>query len=299
VSRLAERLAEQLAARGCPPLVALREAPAVTHQRARRLGGPAEATLADGTRLPLWIKHVNHPDPALLVRMNALAEAPGGSGLVPRAWAIDGDRLLMDRVAGDRVVPALARAVAGLGDPMPIAAAIGTWLGRFHALTARDGPALADLQLPAPPGWPGSTRWEAAKAAPGPSPWVTLHNDFTARNLLIDRGVVGVVDWDGLVHPSFPSEGPAWHDAATFLVNLWSWRRARPLLRDARLRAVGEVFVAAWLAHLPPGPHHEGLWYARARLDLGAVERPLSAVYTGRGGPRFVAWHRADLFAPR
>ena len=137
---------------------------------------------------------------------------------------------------------------------------------------------------------------------------VTPHNDFTLRNLFMRHdGGFNIIDWDAMVHPSFPQKALCWWDLTILIINMQSMLKLEPIIRISRIKTLCSAVIEGYFYendNVSDSTAEEFLQYMyyiyTLKYWLGIEsDRPLWKVYgTSRGmGGRYVTKLRRILLA--
>jgi Ser/Thr protein kinase RdoA (MazF antagonist) len=152
----------------------------------------------------------------------------------------------------------LHRSAVGYGEPV-------TWADELGELQARAGRLAAAVPGLASAATPLLARLAALAAEHPADPPVPAHRSFRPAQVLLDRGRVGFIDFDGLCQAE-----PAL-DLALFRATLKEWGlkealagagRAGPEARLAQLEGLCEMFLAAYETQAPVSRARVALWEA-------------------------------------
>lgn len=297
-----------------------------------RIGGGIAVQGTDrsgrGNRMSLWAKKVEEPALAFdaINKLYGLLEKNGIHRPVPKPLFYDPATglVFMERIRGRCLLPVVAAGCVWSSDRRfdgyrELFVAIGRWMSNWHSVASVGKYTTLASMLPAIEGMLGESnfaieeknqlrehlqRLGGSAVAHAEWPLVTPHNDITLRNVFIDDDSFHVIDWDAMVHPSFPRQTILWWDLITLLMNLESLMRFRPLISREKL---GDLCSSLWRGYVEGRSSTQmGLDEFRSSIMFVVVlsyycgvgsDRPLHRIYHHHLGWRYSRAVRRRLLA--
>jgi tRNA A-37 threonylcarbamoyl transferase component Bud32 len=272
-----------------------------------RIGGAVTVHGTDrsgrGNRVNMWAKKVEEPARAFdaISAIYSRLEQKGIHQPAPKPMFYDPalGLLFMERIRGRCLLPAIAAGCVWPSGQLfdryrERLVAIGRWMSNWHSVASVGKYTTLASMLPAIEGVLRGPHFSAeeknqlrahlrrlAGSAIAHAEWplVTPHNDITLRNVFIDDDRFHVIDWDAMVHPSFPPQTIIWWDLITLLMNIESLMRLRPLISRKKLN---DLCSSLWRGYM------DG--QSRAQIGLDEFRKSIMFVvvlcyYCGLGSP--------------
>ena len=121
---------------------------------------------------------------------------------------------------------------------------------------------------------------------------VKMHNDFSLRNIFIKDNSFGIIDWDAMVHPDFPSHAPVWKELSSFLINLQGLLRIYPFTSKRSINKYRKAFLNGYFALNSQTKREyidKNLYIFTLCHMLGiGCDRTLPNIYTKNFGGRYI-----------
>jgi hypothetical protein len=289
-----------------------------------RLGGAILIRYSDNKEIrtkTIWTKAVELPREShqALERAFAGAASRGIAGPIPKPYFYDEDskRIFMDMRTGINLLGLTLR-YSFKANIFPnenlrkLFYQIGHWLQKYHATAKTEetinlrvvvNGVIRELSSSSEFGHRekevlSNTLKEISnrKISEQEIPLVSPHNDFTLRNLFVQKnGGFYIIDWDAMVHPKFSRKTLCWWDLTTLIINLQSMLRFSPVIGRDRIGNLCDAILDGYFhgndmtKSASPKEFLQSVYYVYTlRYWLGIEsDRPLSKIYSKRMGRRY------------
>ena len=119
------------------------------------------------------------------------------------------------------------------------------------------------------------------------------HNDFSLRNILNTKNRnFKIIDWDAMIHESFPDKAPAWHDVTCLFINIQSLIRFYPLINKKNINRMSWSFIYGYSKNNHSYNNddlNKFLWCFSFAYYLGLIgDRPLPKIYKSKISRRYI-----------